>query len=193
MLLAFKPLDRYLLPIIPLLVFAWWQFMVWLNHRLPAKWGNIAFATLLVIGACTNLARLGEIVVEQRRIPFLAHYREGRYVSMVEVGRLLRNHTPRNAWIVVEPKVARIMTYVGRRNAIEPLFEPAPLDPAAGNVFALIGPSWDETKPHDSTAPGEVVDYWVRQHGYRLGAPIGPAVQRPSEKEPWRLYQVLAK
>ena len=32
-------LDRYFLPVLPLLVYAWWNMLVQLNHRLPRAWG----------------------------------------------------------------------------------------------------------------------------------------------------------
>jgi hypothetical protein len=191
-LLVFKPLDRYLLPVLPLLVFAWWRFLVWLHARLPAKWADVVFLALLIAGACTNLARLSEIVIEQRRIPFLAHYHDGRYISMYDVASLVRQHTHKRDVILVGPKVGRILTYVGHRTALKAADQVA-LDPSTTAVFALIGPSWDE-EPRGKGQPrlDETVEAWVLGRGYRLGPQIGAAILHKPERFPWTLHRIEA-
>src|SRR5579859_6826492 len=119
MLLLQKPLDRYFLPAIPLLIFAWRQMLMAINRRLSPKWGDRVVLALLIFGCSTNLARLGEIVVEQRRVPFLDHYHDGRYASARDVASVVNQHLGPHDWLMVEPKVARIMTFLSRRNAVE--------------------------------------------------------------------------
>lgn len=188
MLLVFKPLDRYLLPVLPLLIFAWWRGLVWLHARLPARWADVVFLGLLVGGACTNLARLGQMVVEQRRVPFLTHYHEGRYVSLYEVARLVRRHTGPRDRVLVGAKEARVIGYVSRRDTFRPN-DPAAQAPAPANVFVLLGPPWNDARSNEP-AQGTMED-WVRQRHYVLGPLLGYPVQYPTEKEPWRLYRVL--
>jgi len=197
MLLAFKPLDRYLLPIVPLLVFAWWQLLLLINRRLPERWADGVFLTLLIAGAIMNLGRVGEMVREQRLLPFLAHYREGRYASLNEIGRTVRVNVPRKGWVLVEPKVARILTYVSHRNAIEPTApDPArqALESGNGEIYVLLGPSWDESTREPAAVQQETILNWLEQHGMKLGAQVGSPIQHlPQDKEPWRLYRVVGK
>jgi len=190
MLLVFKPLDRYMLQVLPLLVFAWWSCLRLLHGRLPARWADLVFLGLLAGGVGTNLARLGEIVVEQRRTPFLAHYHEGRYASLPDIGQLLREKTRPTDEILVGSKEGRVIAYVSRRNTFKPNDPKAP-DLAAATVFALVGPSWDEGRSAGPAMPG--VQAWVEQRGYALGPQVGPSIQHRPEKEPWRLYRVVRR
>jgi hypothetical protein len=130
------------------------------------------------------------MVFEQRRMPFLAHYHEGRYASLPQIGRLLREQTRPGDSILVGSKEGRIIGYVGRRNTFKPN-DPRLPGLADGTVFALIGPSWDEGR---STGPAiPEVGGWVEGQGYALGPQVGPAVQYRSEKHPWRLYRIVKR
>jgi len=191
MLCLFKPLDRYFLPVIPLLVFAWWQLMVRLNHRLPVRWGNWLFLLLLGIGGGTNLARLGEMLVrEQRRTPFLEHYREGCYASLPKITDLLDAHMRQRDWVMVEPKCARILTYASGHYAVEQ-GDPVSLARATHPTFALEG-FFDESRP----APGEPLNpspliSELRQRGLKLGPVVGDPIQGPHDRRPWILHRVV--
>jgi hypothetical protein len=189
MLCLFKPLDRYFLPVIPLLVFAWWQVLCGLNHRLSKKWGNIIFLALLMIGGTTNILRLAQMIAfEQRRTPFIEHYRDGCYASMSPVAKLLETQTGPHDWILVEPKCARILTYVSGRYTLEKQdnVRLGPEQPA----FALEG-YFDETRSptgkmvHNSTLQAE-----LRRRKLKLGQRVGEPIQGPDDYEPWVLYRV---
>jgi len=189
-LLIFKPLDRYMLPVIPLLIFAWWYFLLWLHKRLPVKWADLALLALLIAGISTNLARLGQMVVEQRRVPFLLHYHDGRYVSLHQLENIVRKYTKRRDQILVGPKVGRILTYVGHRTALRASNDAA-VDPSVA-IYALIGPSWDEDgKGKVSLHEDTMVPRWVAEHGCTLGPQIGPAIQNRPEKCSWTLHRVI--
>ncbi|HEX4796195.1 MAG TPA: hypothetical protein VH370_20570 [Humisphaera sp.] len=193
MLMVFKPLDRYVLPIVPLLIYGWWRFLCWLHDQLPARWGKYVVAGLFIGGACTNIARMSETIFEQRRVPFLAHYREGRYAAMTQVADLLRSQTPRSAIVLVQPKVGRIMTYLSRRWAMEPGMQ-GQIDPATQEVYLLTGPSWEESKPQsriEPSAPPPSAPAWVKDHNYHLSSQIGREIQAPTDREAWRLFRVL--
>jgi len=64
-LTAIKPLDRYFLEVLPLLVFAWWTGLRWMERRFSGRWVSITFITLFLLGATTNLLRVGEFILEQ--------------------------------------------------------------------------------------------------------------------------------
>jgi hypothetical protein len=189
MLCLFKPLDRYFLPVIPLLVFAWWQVLYRLNHRLSYRWGDKVFLALLLLGGATNVLRLSQMVAfEQRRTPFLEHYRDGCYASMNPAAELLRANVGSRDWVMVEPKCARILTYLSSRYALEKgdNVKLGPKQPA----FALEG-YFDETRSpagkmmHSSTLEAE-----LNKRHLKLGAPVGRPIQGRDDYEPWILYRV---
>jgi len=189
MLCLFKPLDRYFLPIVPLLVFAWWEVLVRLNHRLSHRWADKLFLALLILGGTTNLLRLGQMIVfEQRRVPFLEHYRDGCYASMPRVGKLLEQQMGPRDWVLVEPKCARILTCVSGRYAIE----------KGDNVvlgskqpaFALEG-AFEESRPAAGEAVHEsTLETQLRRRNRRLGPQVGEAIQGPADHQPWVLRRV---
>jgi len=190
MLLLFKPLDRYFLPVIPLLVFAWWRLQFWLNHRLPLHWGNLFFLFLFLGGLGTNISRIGEMVVEQRRMPFLEHYHDSRYESAKKVAKLVRTKTEPHDCILAEPKVGRLMTFLADRDVFEST-DAVPISPDR-HLFALLGPSWEEGK-EGRLKNGDPVRDWLTANGLQLGAQVGARIQGPHEPEPWVLYPVKPK
>ena len=144
MVLLVKPLDRYFLPVAPLLVFAWWRFCVWVNRSLPPRWGNKVFAVLFMLGALTDGAKVFAFMFEQRSTPFLSTYKDGRYASVAEAARMIAERTspegpadsPQTSWVLVGPKLARIITFLSGRYAIEPE-EHRNLDPDLQPLFVL--------------------------------------------------------
>ncbi|HWE03373.1 MAG TPA: hypothetical protein VG326_13270 [Tepidisphaeraceae bacterium] len=191
MLLFFKPLDRYMLPVIPFLVYAWWRFMLWVHRSAPAKWADALFLGLLAFGIFTNMARLSQMVVEQRRWPFLLHYHEGRYVSVYKVANLIRSHTREQDWILVAPMEGRVIAFLAHRNTIKPSNQTAG-DPRLNAEYALIGPNWEDAgrarDEHDESVAG-----WIQTHGYVLGPRLGPIVKSPREDVGWELHRVEKK
>jgi hypothetical protein len=183
MLVAIEPLDRYFLEALPLMVFAWWRGIRWLNLRLPQmrfgsrrvsrRWADWIFAGLFVLGGTTNLMRVGSFIVEQRRPHFLDSYKEGRYASSNQVAKLLHDRVQAGGWVLATPKFARILTFLSHRNVAGPR-EQVDLDPGGEPVFIL-----------------QPVDDLVRQRmdelQIRIGAPVGPDIQSKHDPEPWRL------
>jgi hypothetical protein len=183
MLVAIEPLDRYFLEALPLMVFAWWRGIRWLNQRLPEmrfgshrisrRWADWIFAGLFILGGTTNLMRVGAFVVEQRRPHFLNSYKEGRYASSKQVAKLLHDHVAPDGWVLATPKFARILTFLSHRNVVGPR-EAVDLDPSRASVFVL-----------------QPIDDLVRQRldalSVRIGAQVGPDVQSKFDPDPWRL------
>lgn len=183
MLVAIEPLDRYFLETFPLMVFAWWQGLRWVNVRLPqlrfgrrrvsrraADW---IFAGLFMLGGTTNLLRVGEFVVEQRRPHFLNSYKEGRYASSDRVARLLHDRVGEDGCVITTAKFARILTFLSQRNVAGPS-EP-------------MRPGWSE-RPVFVLMP---IDDPVRQRlddlSIRVGARVGPDIRSKFDPEPWQL------
>jgi hypothetical protein len=173
MLVAIRPLDRYFLEVLPLLVFAWWSGLRWLNHRLPQPWANRIFLALFILGGMTNLLRCGEFIVEQRRVPFRSHYKEGRYASTDNVAKLLRTHLNEDAWVLGSPKFNRILTFLSHRNVVGPSTDEK-LAPKRHNVFLL--------EPAEEGVLKKLDDV-----NGRPGPQVGPTIQSRYDPEPWRL------
>jgi hypothetical protein len=173
LLVMVKPLDRYFLPVLPLMVFAWWTGLVWLHRRLPQPWAGRVFLALFVLAGVSNLARMGEVIVEQRWTPFLNHYKQGRYASSQEVARLLHDQTKEGDWILAPPKFGRILTFLSRHYATEPHPE-SPLDPGRQSVYVL--------------EPIELpVQEWLDTSRARLGPVIGQPIKSRYDPNAWRL------
>jgi hypothetical protein len=180
-LVAIKPLDRYFLEVLPLLVFGWWKALRWLEKRFSSEWASIAFAALFLLGATTNLLRVGEFIVEQRRLPFLGFYKEGRFASIDKVGKMLRHRVEPDAWVIAPPKVARILTFLSRRHVIEPTPEYLWVKPYYHTVYLL--------EPLDDPAR-----LWVQSENSHLGPPISipiPGRYIPEKPGPWVLRRVI--
>lgn len=200
-LLVPEPHARYFLPVLPLLVLGWWRGLHWLNHRLPARWGNWAFLALFALGIVPNCGKLIDFILEQRSTPFLHTYKEGRFASVYEMARMVRKHTPpstppatgqHGTWVLTPPKFARVLTFLSDRYAIE-----------AHRGFRLTG--WDEqTWQHvyviEPSAPPNrnpnddrpTAQFWLKQHGYEVDPEVIAKVPNadPDAKAPWTLHRV---
>lgn len=172
---AIEPLDRYFLEVLPLMIFAWWRGIRRLNAKLVTyspKWADWIFAGLFVLGGLTNLMRIGEFVVEQRRPHFLNAYKEGRYASADQVARLLHDRVDPQGWVITTAKFARTLTFLSQRNIVGPGSEMR--SPGTRVVYVL-----------------EPLDQPVRDKlntlGLKVGAQIGPEIQSKTDPEPWRL------
>ena len=120
MMVLVLPHERYFLEALPLLVFAWWRWLRWVNLRVPGRAGNIVFALLLLLGMVPNTGQVGSVVIEQRRTPFIAHYQGGNYAPLEEAARHIRSAgIPENAVILAPNKTARILTYLSRHTVVE--------------------------------------------------------------------------
>ena len=175
-LVAVKPLDRYFLEVLPLLVYAWWRGIRWLNLRLPRPWGDRVFLSLFLLGGATNLLRTGEFIFEQRRPQFRSYYKEGRYASADRVAKLVHDHVGSTDWVIAPSKCGRILTFLSRCNVTETPAE-AQLDARRFNVF-IVEPVSDSGRQWLAAAPA------------RLGPQIGPTIQGNFDPDPWRLHPV---
>lgn len=166
-LLVVLPVERYLLPILPLIVLAWWRAIVWVNQRLPGRWGNVAFVAMLVLGSFPNAAKTGGLVIDQHSRPFLRHYKDGRFEAIDKFGAQVAQVTPPNATLICEAKMGRIHTWFAGRKVIDarevhtlpasPLFVVGPVD---HSVMRLVDehalqmrPSVVETPRRSQKAP----------------------------------------
>ncbi len=177
MLVAVRPLDRYFLPILPLLIYTWWRTLVWINRHVRQPWGDLLFLALLCAGFGTNIARIGEMVVEQHRRPFLAHFQAGRFAAIGPLARLLDANIVPGGWVIVPPKLGRILTFRSHCYATNTP-ERMSIDPKTAPVFVLL--------PAGDHAPD-----WIRASGLVVGPQMGPAVQTTADPEPFLLHRLV--
>jgi hypothetical protein len=164
--------DRYFLPILPMMVYGWWQGLRWINHRLPRRWGNLAFAALFVFGSFPNGAKIGDIFIEQRHRDPLTAFRRGRFASVEQVTAMLQKHVQPGQYVYAPRKTDRIFTFKTGRNVLEH-GQTHRANPDKVVVFVLLNAEFDGRVPFAN----------------RLGDEID-RVQGKYDKKPWVLYRV---
>jgi hypothetical protein len=177
---------RYFLQVLPVMLYACWLAVVGLHRRaraaaaadparVPAlRRAGAATLGLVAVLAGLNLVRVASLIAEQRRTPFLARYRDGKYAAAPGVAAVLRERTPQGAWVLVPQKYGRILTYLSGRYAVEP--GPATLlDPAEQPVYVL--------EPMDEAGRA-----WMEQKALAAGAPVGDRVTTRRGKD-WQVYR----
>lgn len=111
--------ERYVLPILPLLVYGWWRSAATLS-RWPARrrlqWLVLGgMVGLIVIG---NLVKTSRFVLEQRATPFYESYMRGRYAPLLATARWLADHTPPDAIVLMDERLTAELTALSNRPAI---------------------------------------------------------------------------
>lgn len=224
-LLVPKPLDRYFLPTVPVMVYAWWTFTRGVEARLAARasasagipmssadvsasasgatsrWvraSQLAFLFLFGLGAIPNVLGVFDFVIQQRRVPFLAHYKEGRYASAYEAAALIAQktgpslsvHDPQTTWVFVPTKFARAMTLLSRRYCVEPDFHTT-VDPEFQQIYALE--PTDPLKPDAETRKRPTVRAFLKDRGWEIAPGVLWSVPNadPDDHRPWDLHKVV--
>jgi hypothetical protein len=146
-MVAQETLDRYFLPVLPLLVYAWWQMLLsiysvcreWTTHySMPRFVPNVVFVALLGFGACANVAKVGGIIVQQREVPFLSGYDKGTFEVMPKFARLVHDHTGPEAVILCGAPYGRVTAFLADRFASNGVG--IQLSRAKGHIF-IVEPS----------------------------------------------------
>jgi hypothetical protein len=116
-LISQATLDRYFLPVLPLLVFAWWELLVGLSRALPRQWANIVFLGLLGFGTLLNVTKVCGIIAQQREHPFLANYDQGRFDGIPEFAKKINDRVGDKAFILVKAPYGRVTAFLSDRFA----------------------------------------------------------------------------
>jgi hypothetical protein len=174
---------RYFLQVMPLLLYGYWLGVVWLNRRAaergrPRAVGRAELASAVLLAALVgfNLLRVGSLVVEQRHLPFLASYRDGKFAAVPQVSELLRSSTPEKSWVLAPQKFGRVLTYYSGRYVTEP--GPATqLNPVEQPVYVL--------EPMDKLG-----QEWMAFYGIGGGEAVGAPVAGRKGKD-WQLRRAV--
>lgn len=131
-------LDRYFLPVLPLLVFAWWDALVRINRTLPSRWGNLVFLGLLGFGTLMNFTKVCGIIAQQHTRPFLSRYDSGQYEVVPEFSRKLTDRVEPNAIVLICSPYGRVTAFLSTRT-VESAVE-APLLQAGQQPIYVVEP-----------------------------------------------------
>jgi hypothetical protein len=112
--------DRYFIPILPLMMFGWWQIMRWVALRAGRQWGKTVFWVLVGITFSTNFVRSSLVVVRQHEQPFVENYRGGTYSSVVRLADQIPAFTGSDDVILAPTDTSRIFTFLSDRTVLEP-------------------------------------------------------------------------
>lgn len=186
MMMGIQVHVRYMLFILPLLMYANWRALVWVNRRLGPSRGDALFTALLIVLGLTNIIRLGGFIIEQRSIPMLDGYKGGKYASLPDRVKMIHEQTNPGDWILVQHKFGRILTYASGRYAVEPDAATL-LDPDLQAVWALEPLDSAETEGVQTGATD-----WLAGQNYEL-APGVAQVKGPHDRKPWVLHRVIKK
>jgi hypothetical protein len=181
MLVAVEVHVRYLLFILPLLSYAWFRVLMWVDHKLPPRIGDRIFAGVLLVFVGTNVVRCGKVILEQR-IP--AVYKDGRFASLGDLSKMVAAHTEPNAWILVRHKMGRILTFESGLFAVEPSAA-TELDPAAQPVYVLDPIDAREEDKLDTRTRD-----WMTDHHVGRGPELA-RMQGKRDRQPWVLHRAV--
>ena len=155
--------ERYFLPILPLLIFAWWRGLRWVSLRL-AKWGadswaagigNIFLGLALAMGIMPNALHVCGIIIEQRRVPFFTRYREGKCLPLIAAAKRLEQALP-DTLVLAPDKTGRFLTYLSGRDVFESNEAPEMEWPQKGRRVYILD------DPNDSA-----FQQWIRDLGIK--------------------------
>lgn len=146
--LVFLADARYVVPLLPILIYAGWRLLIAGCERLPGRvpglgmWRNLAFGFVLVCVAGSNLVGVGFVIAEQRAGPFYETYRNGKYAAVLEVADAVRDDSRglEDAVVVTAWPVRAELSVLSGRPVWEVLDDSLPADAA---VFAVV-PAGDE-------------------------------------------------
>jgi hypothetical protein len=67
----------------------------------------------------------------------LQTYKRGKFAALDALAATLRDRVEPNGWVLVQPRLGRILTYKSGRHAVEPVVSAATIDPRTQPVYML--------------------------------------------------------
>jgi hypothetical protein len=123
-LISQETLDRYFLPVLPLLVFAWWKAIARINRIGPIPWANTVFLGLFGFGALMNLTKVCGIIAQQHERPFLIYYDKGTFAAIPEFASRLSETVPANAIVFGRAPYTHVIAFLSLRAVTSPFEDP---------------------------------------------------------------------
>lgn len=162
MVVLFVSNDRYLLPIVPMIVLGWWNLVRAINRRWPDRFGNAMAAFCLTVSMAPNIAQVCGVIYRQRASPFLVDYKGGKYEAFNRIAPDVARETEPDDLVLCPPKSARMIAFLADRMC----FEENESYPAAVHLFVIVDP-----------ADGEYVR-WLSEEHIQPDGPVLASVAR---------------
>lgn len=119
-MLLFPPLERYLLPVIPLLLFAGWQALTWASRRLPDDRSKWLVTGVLILALGPNLGLCVAFIAEQRAADTYAAQDGGRFARVPHIAQAVEANVPLDAVLISEEvRILTLLTHRPGRTAAE--------------------------------------------------------------------------
>jgi hypothetical protein len=176
---------RYLLFVLPLMLYALWRALVWVNHRPPRARAEWVFAVVFGLLLVTNVTRVAGFIAGQRKPNTLQAYKRGKFAALDALAATVRDRVEPGAWLLVQPKLGRILTYKSGRYAVEPVVSAATIDPRTQAVYMLDPVETVDDK--SGQIDGRTRD-WMEERHFGPGALI--ATVPDGHGGQWTLYRV---
>jgi 4-amino-4-deoxy-L-arabinose transferase-like glycosyltransferase len=170
------PLDRYFLPVVPLMAYAWWLLLVRLNRTFPRRLGNLAAFGLLALGLCSNFDKVGGIILEQRWVPFLACYQGGIYQPLAKLAKEINEKVDDNSLVLIRHANGRIVNFLSHRNVVD-LRHFNDVDLHAHPVYVVEPTDWQ-------------TEDLLKENSLLVGEPIA-SVKNKSGLPVWTLHRAV--
>jgi len=175
--LMHKPIERYVLPFLPLLLLGYWRAVGALRNRAWPWMQGWLVGALAVLVLAPNLGLCVVFVLEQRSADRVEVQDGGKFAMVPAMADAVRAHVPEDGWLVCERR--RMLELLTRRRVVSPGDAAAIRDGdlAAVNVVWKI-----------STAGGrEALAAW-RDAGWRVC--VEASSESEAAGEPWRLLRL---
>jgi len=111
----FLPDVRYFLPILPFLIFAWWQLAILVERKCHPHIGPGAMILMMVLLIGMNLGRTIGHIVNPRAEPFIGVVPTHRFRGVLQMSEHIRNHVPPEAVIISSVNTNKALTYFSDR------------------------------------------------------------------------------
>ena len=135
--LVFLPDIRYVLPLLPVLIYGGWTLLIAGASRFPRRVGNFAFGFIGVCIVAANLVGIGFTIADQRRAAFYESYQHGRYLPARAMAQAIREESAEEAEVMVlTSSRAWAELAVWAERPVRP-YVPADLGPSTTNFVVL--------------------------------------------------------
>ena len=193
-LVIWVPRERYLLPVLPLILYALWRSCAGLSSR-PGRWGGVAAAALLALLTVPNLAMSARFAVRQHTAGFYEEVGGGQYFSFRELAEQIRKNTEPEDLVMADEH--RVLAYFsGRRVVGAPSSlrdPPTAADRAAFAAKVAAAPRLFVVLPPDRLGDmeRERVDLSLRVDDQPLASVARRDRGKVKPDRPWTLHRLL--
>ena len=177
LLMVQETLDRYFLPVLPLLVYGWWAALAWVDRR-PVRpgWPRLAVDGLVLLllgfGTIVNITKVGGLIGQQRTRPFLASYDRGHYQPVPALADAIAQRVGDDAVVLVKPPYGRVTAFLSRRTVV---------NAAEARLMSLAGRPVFVVEPTDAAVRSLLDDAGLAEGPAVYAVPSPPAASGKAE------------